>query len=384
LIRSKGSNYELGLSSLENGCLSLAEGKFQPALAELQVALDQFQRGSLAAETGWTQVWLAAVLAGSGETAAAGEHLRAVLDVLSREAEDTPLVHMLRHAAPWLAGLHSDPEMEPLFSRVTRAGGRLPLLRKRLRRMLKAAPMKSSRLAIQVLGKPQVRVNGKMVTLSHWQTLSVRDLFFYFLTVSHQVTKDEIGAVLWPEIDPDRLKLRFKNNLYRLRHALGQDVILFENNLYFFNRATDYEYDVEEFDAHLAQARSVERVEDRIVHLRLATRLWHGPYLLGVDAIWAEPERHRLEQACLDALRQLVGLQRQTGDHAGALQSCQCALEVNACLEDFHRLAMQLHAERGDQLAVIWQYQACRDALQIGLDIPPSEETQVLYQHLIA
>ncbi|MGA2489930.1 MAG: tetratricopeptide repeat protein [Anaerolineales bacterium] len=384
LIQSSGSNYELGLLSLESGCLSLTEGRLQPALSELQNALGQFQTGNLTAETDWTRVWLAAALAGSGEEAAARDYLRAVLGTLSQEAGDPPLIHILRHAAPWLAGLHADPEIDPLLRRVTQAGQNLPILRKRLRRLLGTAPLQTSRLTIQLLGKPQVRMNGKLVALSQWQTISVRDLFFFFLYSSHPVTKDEVGLVFWPDIDSNQLKLRFKNNLYRLRHALGQDVIIFENNLYFFNRALDYEYDVEEFDAHLAQVRVVEQIEDKIVHLRFATRLWHGPYLQGVDADWAWPERHRLEQAYLDALRQLAGLQRQIGDRESALQTCQRALEVNSCLEDFHRLAMQLHADRGDRLAVIWQYQACRNALQAEWGILPSEETQALYQRLIA
>ncbi len=218
---------------------------------------------------------------------------------------------MLRHASPWLAHMDSDPQAGPLIRRADQAGGRLPALRKRLRRMLKAAPLQSTRLGLQTMGKPQVRVNGKLVTRSHWQTVSVRDLFFFFLLSPRPLTKDEIGAALWPEADPDTLKLRFKNNLYRLRHALGQDVILFEKDVYFFNRHQDYEYDVEEFDSHLSQARIAGPVEDRIVHLRAATRLWRGPFLHGVDAVWVWPERQRLEQECLDAFRQLAVLLRQ-------------------------------------------------------------------------
>ena len=384
LIQSNGSNYELGLLSLESGCLSLVEAKLQPALSELHNALDQFQNGNLTAETDWARVWLAAALARSGEAAAAREHLRTVMAALSQDTGDSPLVHMIRHATPWLASLPSDPEIDPLLRRVTQAGRNLPILRKRLRRLLRTAPLQTSRLTIQLLGKPQVRKNGKPVTVSQWQALSVRDLFFFFLTSSHPVTKEEIGLEFWPDIDTERLKLRFKNNLYRLRHALGQDVILFENNHYSFNRALDYEYDVEEFEAYLAQAKVVEQVEDKIVQLRLGTELWHGSYLLGVDADWAWPERQRLEKACLEALRQLAQLQRQTGDHEAALQTCQRALEVDPLLEDFHRLAMQLYADRGDRLAVIWQYQACRDALRTQLDLPPSEETQTLYQRLMA
>ncbi|MBE3068160.1 MAG: tetratricopeptide repeat protein [Chloroflexi bacterium] len=384
LIQATGSNYELGLLYLESGCLSLAEANLQPACSELQNALDQFQRGNLTAEAEWSRVWLAAAVAGSGDEAAARIHLSTVLATLSQDAGDSPLVHMLRHAIPWLADLHSDPGIDPLLRRVTQAGQRLPALRKRLRRILKAAPLQTSRLTIQTLGKPQVRVNGKLVTLSQWQTASVRDLFFFFLVSSRPVTKDEIGAVFWPDIDPAQLKLRFKNNLYRLRHALGQDVILFEQNMYFFNRHLDYEYDVEDFDSHLAQVKTVERVEDKIVHLSAAVKLWHGAYLHDMDAIWAWPERQRLEHACLDALRQLAELHNQSGDRESALQACQRALEINPGLEDFHRLAMRLHADRGDRLAVIWQYQACRDTLQTELEDVPSEETQALYQRLIA
>jgi two-component SAPR family response regulator len=384
LIQAAGSNYESGLLYLESGCLSLAEAKLQPALSELQSSLDQFQRGNLAAETEWTRVWLAAAFAGSGDKAAARDHLRVVLATVSQETGDPPLVHMLRHAAPWLAGLRADAETDTLLKRVTQAEARLPALRKRLRRMLQAAPLQTSRLTIQALGKPQVRVNGKLVTLSQWQTLSVRDLFFFFLLSSRPVTKDEIGEAFWPEIDPAQLKLRFKNNLYRLRHTLGPDTILFDNNQYFFNRHLDYEYDVEEFDSHFAQAKIAGQVEDKIVQLQAATKLWHSSYLQDVDATWVWPERQRLELAFLEALRQLAVLQRQTGDRESALQACQRALDVNSCLEDFHRLAMQLHADGGDRLGVIWQYQACRDALQTELDIVPSEETEALYKRLTA
>jgi len=383
-IKSAGYHYESGLLELESGCLSLAEGRMPPALSEIRNALDLFQRGDLAAEPDWARVWLAAALASSGDGATARSYLLPVWTALSPDGRDSPLVHMLRHAAPWLAQLTSDPQAEPLIKRAAQAGQRLPALRKRLRRMLKAVPLSTSRLTIQTMGKPQVRVNGKLVTRSHWLSASVRDLFFYLLLSPRPLSKDEIGAAFWPEIDPDTLKLRFKNNLYRLRHALGTDVVLFENNMYFFNRHQDYELDVEEFDSHITQARIAGPLEDKLAQLRAATKLWNGSFLLGVDASWAWPERQRLERECLEAFRQLAGLLHQAGDRASALHACRRALEVNPCLEDFHRLAMTLHAEMGDRLAVIWQYQECRKALLAEMDVTPSQETEALYRRLTA
>jgi DNA-binding SARP family transcriptional activator len=81
---------------------------------------------------------------------------------------------------------------------------------------------------------------------------------------------------------------------------------------------------------------------------------------------------------------QLAESQRQNGDLQAALQACQQALKVDSCREEIHYLAMQLHAERGDRLGIIWQYQACCEALRSELDIEPSLETQALYQRLTA
>ena len=180
------------------------------------------------------------------------------------------------------------------------------------------------------------------------------------------------------------MKLRFKNDLYRLRHALGQDVIIFENNQYSFNRLLDFEYDVENFETHLAKARVAATSEKKITYLGAAAALRQGSYLKDVDATWALAERERLEQACLEALKQLAELNFQSGNLPEALQACQGALIIDSCQEDLHRLAMQLHARMGDRLAVIWQYQACREALRTELDLPISEETELLYQRLLA
>jgi ATP/maltotriose-dependent transcriptional regulator MalT/DNA-binding SARP family transcriptional activator len=387
-ILATNSNYECGLYFLEHGSLQFVEENYGPATADLEQALNYFQGGGLTTETAGSRIWLAIAYFKAGKTPAARDQLKTALGRELSGPSQYPVRQVFRQAQPWLAELQNDTEcnaiLAPWFENVASAERGLPDLRKRLRRSLHTIPIHVPHLMIQAFGKAQVRVNGKLVTTRQWKTASVRELFFYFLSASRPITKEESGATLWPELSAQELKLRFKNELYRLRHALGQNVIRFENDLYSFNRLIDYEYDVEKFNNAIMKAKSASQLEEKISHLRLATSLRNGPYLQDLEATWVWPERERLDRICTDAWMQLAESQRQNGDLQAALQACQQALKVDSCREEIHCLAMQLHAERGDRLGIIWQYQACCEALRSELDIEPSLETQALYQRLTA
>jgi ATP/maltotriose-dependent transcriptional regulator MalT len=303
LVRTADSNYECGLFHLERGCLQLIEESPAAAILELEQALDFFRNGSLTAESAWSRVWLAAAHFASGGVVAARSCLQAALETGQSQFGFYPLLPALRQARPWLVSFQSDAEIGPLLSRwlerVTQAEARLPALRKRLRHLLTTIPIQAPHLTIQAFGKARVRVNGKLVTSAQWKTASVRELFFHLLAASRPLTKGEIGENLWPEMDTPQLKLRFKNDLYRLRHALGQEVVVFENDHYHFNRHLDYEYDVEDFAAYLAKAQAATQVGEKIANLRAATSLRKGPYLQDVDATW-----RRASASCLRASRQ--------------------------------------------------------------------------------
>ncbi|MBN2386423.1 MAG: tetratricopeptide repeat protein [Anaerolineales bacterium] len=386
-IQSNESGYERSLWQLESGRLALVCGDPDQAAGELVRAVDGFRQGNLVTENAVARFWLAVARLAGGDLAAARRDVEESLADVRPGQEVQALVQAVRRARPWLAGLVEDPQVGPLLSawleQAEQVEARLPGLHKRLRQLDTSVPLQGARLAIRGLGRPQVRVNGRLVTSSQWQTTSVRDLFFYLLSVPRPVTKEEIGAVFWPEMDARQLKLRFKNDLYRLRRALGSEVVLFGNDLYCFNSDLDYEYDVEAFESLLARARSAGGAEEQVRHLAAAVRLWDGPYLRDLDADWVWPERERLRQKYLEALQELAGLYRQEGNPERALQTCHRALREDPCLEQFHCLAMELYAGRGDRVAVTRQYQACRKALRLELDLEPAPETEALYRRLM-
>ncbi|RME86673.1 MAG: hypothetical protein D6770_11375 [Anaerolineae bacterium] len=213
----------------------------------------------------------------------------------------------------------------------------------------------------------------------------MRDLFFFFLQSSQPLTREQVCLVLWPEIEePERQKLRFKNDLYRLRRAVGQKVILFEDEHYRFNRDLDYEYDVEAFDAYIKQAHSADETAEKIQAYRKAIALVEGPYLQDIDATWAWPERERLNRAYLSALLALAELYLQSGQTGEAITLAQRALEWDSCLEEAHRLLMRAYARQGDRPAIVRQYRTCKDTLRTELDVSPSPETERLYRRLTA
>ncbi len=388
-IHAGGSHFENGLLDLIHGRKLLLQGEAKKAVSKLAAAEKLFLDGGREIEASVSRVWLIAAhhQGRNGPAAAAGEMIKPLLGTRAKPAH--AVLVAVHQAHEWLDGLQKNSDlgrvMNNLFAQTSHLEERLPSIRRQLRRQMHVMEAPAPHIVIQAFGHAQVSKAGSVLSISDWQTQSVRDLFFYFLKLKKPITKEQIGEAFWPDLyDPSKLKLRFKNDLYRLRRAVMQEVIQFEDVFYSFNRNLDYEYDVEAFESYIASARVVEAPLQQIELYRKAVDLVHGPYLDDIYLDWVIPERERLSQLYLNALTTLAELYLHQAQPEETLTICQRAIEYDPVFEPAYRISMQVYSRLGDQAAITRMYQACRDIYKRQLDMPPSKETDELYRSLVA
>ena len=196
------------------------------------------------------------------------------------------------------------------------------------------------------------------------------------------MTKEEIGVVLWPESSQSELKMRFKNTIYRLRRAAGKDIILFENDIYRFDRQLDYEEDSESFIREIERAESATDADEKVYHYNAALKFYRGEYLPDLRDTWVVTRREQLTHRYVDTLVKLAGLEMERRQYELALTRVKTLLTLDACMEEAHRLGMLIHAAMGNRAGVMRQYEQCCQALLAEFNTQPSIQTQQLYHTL--
>ena len=381
------STYEQALCQLGAGRLAVAEDDALQAKIYLEEVAQYFEDGSQRVEAARTRLYLALAYKAAGEMGGALKQLERVFQLASKLDNQHILVVADREAKSLLNAVQEDPSVghqaSQLLQQVTRFEADIPSLRRRLRKQLSTVPFAPPHLTIRAFGEGQVLLNGKLVTHPDWVSRKpVRDLFFCLLAHPQGLTKEEIGVIFWPDNSPTQLKLRFKNIVYWLRHALGLDVVLFDENRYRFNQSLDYEYDVDAFSRKQTQAQASNSLSDRKIAYQDALKLYKGHYLPFTDENWATREREHLRQAYLDTGLNLGQLLLEGQDNRDALETCQSLIGENPCLEAAHRIAMRAHAALGDRAAVVRQFESCRKNLLEEIGVTPSEETRLLHEIL--
>ncbi|MBI5823926.1 MAG: tetratricopeptide repeat protein [Chloroflexi bacterium] len=385
-IKHNKSNYENGFFSLLNGRLYLLEEKPRNAVQALKKAEEHFLEDSRSLEAAVTRLWYAAACH-KGNYAEAAEIIKNLYG--DRGQIPHAVLIAVHQARSWLEGLQKKPEIAPILRRLFTQADRLidgmPDIRRQLRRQARVVQAPTPHLTIQAFGEEVVSLGGKPLASSDWQTQAARDLFFYFLTTIKPLTKEQIGEAFWQEVDePAKIKLRFKNEIYRLRKAVGQEVITYKDIYYSFNRKLDYEYDVEAFESHITRAKAAESDQEKIEFFQKAVDLVQGPYLNHVYTDWATRYREYLNQIYLNALVSLGNLYQTNAQPEKALEICQRAISSDPALETAYQIAMQAYHRLSDQNSIRRTYQACVEAMKREFGIPPSTETEELFQRLTA
>jgi LuxR family maltose regulon positive regulatory protein len=159
--------------------------------------------------------------------------------------------------------------------------------------------------------------------------------------------------------------------------------ILVETGEYWLDIAA-FSVDVNEFETALTKARAASTEELAAKWYEQAISQYHGEYLDNLYYDWLFPERHRLTQAYILALRNLANFHFAHERFTNSLELLQRALRVDDLNEDLHCQAMRTYVALGDQAGLVHQYQDLEKTLSVELGMEPLVSTQKLYQRLVS
>ena len=391
MVLSKNSSYEWGLYRQAMGRYYIAQGSPRQALESLNDAATCFAQGGQTTDEARTRITLVAAHLAAGNQHKATEELDVALSLVSQLDSQYAVVVSASQVSDLLMEMDvSDQQIDhrnQLLAAVEAFQIQRPQLRREFRHQVRGLfphiSVDPPALMARSLGRIEVEINGQPIALRDWKTRVSRDMLFCLLAHPKGLTKEQIGMQFWPDCTPDQLKTRFKNAIYRMRNALDQEVILFEDGIYQFDASLDFEYDVELFLKHVEAGNKHTKLADQIESYTLGLSYYGGSYMPETDAAWTYMERERLRQIFLDTALCLALLTFQAGTSGVALEWCQRVLQEDSCLEEAHRLAMRIHAATGNRAGVARQYSLCQQALEEEIGVSPSPQTKDLFVQLM-
>lgn len=201
------------------------------------------------------------------------------------------------------------------------------------------------------------------------------------------VTKDQIIEALWPEdcLDLAKVDARFHTTLYRLRSVLKQfgfaDLIKHGTDVYTLSGSVTT--DLAQFEALVKGALDLE--ENSAGQMKLLERAfqhYHGDYLEYLDYEWAVPHREALRLRSCAAQLRLANCYLTAKQFEKAINHLLSLISRDELNETYHSLLMIAYAQSGQWQLAQRQYAQLAEILETELGVPPSPETQLLYEKL--
>jgi DNA-binding SARP family transcriptional activator/ATP/maltotriose-dependent transcriptional regulator MalT len=381
-----GSLYETNLCRLLSGRLAYEQDDFSDSVLEFNQALEFFISEGHIVEANRCRLLLAAASAAAGQY----DLTQTLVDYLISVVKNPEFAHLLISHGKFLTqatqiqelprGLNQ--QIEGILTLVSQYELKLPTIRKQLRRQSQIVSLAPPELTFTTFGKVQIKIGDHVITGAEWMSQNARDLLLLLVLHPEGMTKEEIGEIFWSDSTPAELKLRFKNTIYRLRHAAGKDAVLFEDEIYTFNRGMDYEADFENFSNSLRLAKRANTEEERVRLLNVAVKIYKGYFSPDIAEHWAITERERFHQQALEALVSLAELQLKRGELNEMLVTAQTLLDFDPTNETMVCLLMRAQAALGNLVAVMQHYDQFKRVLYKEMGARPSPQTRALFENL--
>lgn len=233
-------------------------------------------------------------------------------------------------------------------------------------------------LAVRALGPFEARVNGGAFAVERWSWAKPREALVYLLLNREGATRDGLGAALWPDTPPSRLKNSFHVALHHLRKSLEHpEWIVLKGDRYGLAPEVRTWLDVHAFEAAVRDAGSDPQA------LRAALALWRGDLLEG-EAVgpWVDEHRDRLGRLADEAWLALGDTLVESGADEEAAEAFHTVVLRDPLREEAHRSLMAAWVRLGQRSRALRHFEDLCALLHAELDAVPEAETAALAEQL--
>lgn len=386
LATARKSHFEIGLFETLLGILCNDRGEALHGQRYLRHACRCLRRSNAQRELARAKIHLANASFLRGQTDQAMKHLADVLEMAARLGYDQFLVVEGRSARPLIEfavarGLGAT-QLQSVLRRVGDASP-LPAEQSAFTPLVEVQLDRPHSVEVFALGHSRVVCDGRVITTADWATEKTKEMFFYFLSHPDGLRREQVVDGLWPDQPPGKGDGCFHSTMYRLRRALYNDCIIYDNGQYRLNVAGNFYCDAEEFENLIAQADRLNPDPAQVDLYRQAIELYRGTFIDDLYVNWCEDQRQSLEDAYLRALYALSRFHIDRGDYQTGLSFLDRIIARDSFSEEAHCEKMRCLMLMGQQSAAIKHYRRYRDSLERDLGVNPSPKIKAVYQEVL-
>lgn len=182
---------------------------------------------------------------------------------------------------------------------------------RRIERFAEIREPAAGKVRIGGFGSAVVEKGGKRL---EWDSFKALELLFYLLEHRSGVSTFEVAEALWPGKTEQKASSSFHTTLYRLRKAVGGEIVQTANRRYYLHSGFKIDYDVEHYRAAAARARSSRESAD----YARAAELYTADFLGNLDSAWIEETRLELHTGHLELLVAAAERAEREGNYEAA------------------------------------------------------------------
>lgn len=224
------------------------------------------------------------------------------------------------------------------------------------------------KLEIKALGFPRLFLQGQRIGLALRKGIA---LLVYMAETGGPVSRELLGTLLWPDADQESSRARLRRTLYKVRAALGADIIEADRDRLQFSGTADVTSDAQEFETACNRG-----------DFAAATRHYQADYLAGFSLSdspefedWVFYRREALRSRLINALERLLEESLENGKSRDAITAATRLLSLDPLSESAQRHLIKAQLLAGDRAAAERQYAICMKLLKDELDVAPAAET---------